>query len=187
MPRPARRRAPVLFALLGAAVVIAGCGGAEPVAPPGPFPPRPADIDVSRLDPCELVTPGQAESLAVSTGRPAAVPTGTVASPGCAWSDFDEGFNFTAQTVPTPASESVGAPGTVLVTVGGFGAVQATDLGDSTPICQLVADVADNGSIRVQAQSLRHGPDGMPRAFDQVCPRAAAFAEVVMENATRAG
>ncbi|MFP5069177.1 DUF3558 family protein [Pseudonocardia nantongensis] len=188
MARPARRRAPVLFALLGAAVVIAGCGGAEPVAPPGPFPPRPADIDVLRLDPCELVTPEQRSALGVDDGE---ARTGRLSSGEtrvCLWHNFDDGYNFTAQTVAGPsAATAAGAPDTSVESVAGYGAARTTDFGDSAPLCGLVIDAADDAAIRVQAQATGRGPDGSRQTFDQVCAKASDVATDVIGNATSAG
>ena len=82
------------------------------------------------------------------------------------------------------AEESVGADRSRLTEVVGFGAVEATSLGDTTPICQLVIDADEARSLRVQVQSVLYGDNGRPRDFDIVCPRAAEFAEAVVGTAT---
>lgn len=182
MARPA-----VLFALLGVALVVVGCGGAAPAAPPGPFPPRPVDIDVSRLDPCELLTAEQRSALGVDDGETRTGRLSGGETRGCLWHNFDDGYNFTAQTVAGPAATAAGAPDTSLESVAGYGAVQTTDFGDSAPLCGLLIDVADDAAIRVQAQATGRSPDGSRLPFDEVCAEAADVAADVIGNATSPG
>lgn len=181
MARPVRRRVSVLVTAVVAGGLVAGCGEA---APASPFPPRPAEIDVTALDPCSLVGEDGRRSLGLSPPRPPGVPLSPPGSRGCAWSDVTRGYNLTVQTLPVGAGESVGAPGSRITQVAGFGAVEATSLGDTTPICQLVVDAQDAAAIRIQAQSVAYGDDGRPRGFTTVCSYATEFAEAVVRSAS---
>ncbi|SFN21539.1 Protein of unknown function [Pseudonocardia ammonioxydans] len=121
--------------------------------------------------------------MELSEGRPTNVPVGEVTSRACAWSNFDDGFNYTVQLLPMDAADAVGSDDSSLTQINGFGAVQGTGLGSSTPICQLIIDAGPGQAIRVQAQSTLLDDEGQPLTFDQVCPRVSNFATAVVESA----
>ncbi|MBP2364981.1 DUF3558 family protein [Pseudonocardia parietis] len=183
MARPVRRRTPVLLASAVGVVVLAGCGGGG-ADQASPFPERPVSINVDLIDPCSTLSDEQRRTLGLSQGQSPEYTLTPAPSRGCAWSDFTTGYNFTVQTLPLSAEESVGAEGTRLTEVSGFGAVEATSLHDTTPICQLVIDADEARSIRVQAQSVLYGDDGRPRDSDLICPRAAEVARAVLHSVT---
>ena len=187
MARQVRRHAPApallalgLLAVLAA--VLVGCGG-PPAEPESPFPARPADIDVATLDPCTTLTEQRRADMQLSEGRPANVPVGEVPSRACAWSNFDDGFNYTVQLIPIDAAAVVGTDTSSLTQISGFGAIQGTGLGGSTPTCQLIVDAGPGQAIRVQAQSTLLDDKGQPLTFDHVCPRVSSFATAVVESA----
>ncbi|MBC3194633.1 DUF3558 domain-containing protein [Pseudonocardia sp. C8] len=179
MARPVRRGTSAVLAAVVGGLVLAGCGGGEPASP---FPPRPVDIDVSTLDPCSTLTRDQQDVLGVGPGevRVLTLPSGP--SRACMWSNVDDGFNYTVQVIDESATAAVGAPGTSVDTVGGFGAVRVTDFAGSAPLCELYVDSADDRSIRVQVQATADDPDGSAKPLEKVCAVTSSVASQVMGN-----
>lgn len=185
MARQARRHAPALvLALATVGAVLAGCAGAGAESE-SPFPARPAEIDISTLDPCSALTGAQQRALGLDRGEPATVDLASGPSRTCMWSNFDEGANYTVQTVDESASAAVGVPGTTIETVAGFGAVRVTASADTAPLCELYIDAADGQSLRVQLQHLGNDENGAPRSMAEVCGRAVAAATDTITNALR--
>lgn len=169
----------VLVVLLVCGVVV-GCGVAEPE---GPFPVRPAEIDVSNLDLCSLLTPAQRTQLSVDEGEPGNVVLPEGPSRTCTWPDNDAVISYAVQTISEPASTAVGASDSSLDTVGGFGAVRVTAYAESTPLCEFYLDTGDADTLRVQVQAVGYGDDDKPLAMTRVCEQARALAGFVVENA----
>lgn len=186
MARQVRRHAPApaLLTLGLLASVLAGCGG-SPAEPESPFPARPVDIDVSTLDPCGTLTGEQQHALGVDLGEATTVSLSGGPSRACMWTNFDEGANYTVQTVDESAAVAVGVPGTTIETVAGFGAVRVTDSVDTAPLCELYIDAADEQSIRVQLQYLGTDESGSLRSIAEVCDRTTAVATDAMTNTVR--
>lgn len=171
----------LVLVLLVVCGVVVGCGAAEPE---GPFPPRPAEIDVASLDPCRTLTDAQRAKLAVGVGRPTAPEPDLEYGPGCLWNNFDEGYGLGIRIVEKSAQAVAVAPGVSVEDVNGFGAVRSTELVESAPVCALYLDASDRQSIRVQAQWLRYGDDGRPHPIDDVCRSARVMAGMVIETLT---
>lgn len=171
----------LVVVLLFVCGVVVGCGAAEPE---GPFPPRPAEIDVANVDPCDVLTGSQQAQLKVNGGRPTAAEPDLNFGRGCLWSNFDQGYGLGVRIVERSAGEIATAPGVFVQTVNGFGAVRSTELVDSAPVCALYIDASERQSIRVQAQSLRYGSDARPRPIDDVCRSAERTSEMVIRTLT---
>lgn len=182
MARPARCRFPLLLASLGTAAALAGCGGGpEPAQPVSPFPPRPVSIDVSRLDPCAGMPAEEIERLDLDAGAPSTATVDGVPSPACTWVGYDSTtYIYGAQIIPLGAAVAVDEPGSRIIDVNGFGAVQgaaATNNGPRQPaFCQIVVDVADGQTLRFQVSSGDPTTGGDTGQIDAVCTEAQRFA-----------
>lgn len=159
----------VLLVLCG---VVVGCGAAEPE---GPFPPRPAEIDVANVDPCVAMTPELRQRLGVEGDEPAVVELADGQSRVCSWANYDTVESYTVQTIGTPAAQLVTARDVMLTTVDGYGAVRVVDDEDTAPLCELYLDVASSGSVRVQVRDsgYRERNSG---SIDDVCRSAETLA-----------
>lgn len=180
MARP-RRHIPPLLATLGIAAALAGCGDREPAPPASPFPPRPVSIDVSSLDPCSGVSPAEQDRLGLETGRANTATVNGVASPACTWVGYSsEALNYSAQTIPLDAADAADEPGSRVIQLGGFGAVQgapSTGNGPGLPtFCQIAVDVADGQTLRFQVNNGDPTPGDDAAAIDTVCSEARRFA-----------
>ncbi|GAA1392894.1 hypothetical protein GCM10009613_38700 [Pseudonocardia kongjuensis] len=167
-------------ALLTALVVLlAGCGPGEPA---GPFPPRPADIDTATVDLCTALTAEQQDELGVDPGESWAEQHSDGPTRICGWSNFDDGYNYTVQTLPTPAAAAVGAPGSTVQPVEGYGSVRVTDHEESLPLCELYLDISDSAALRVQVQATARDENGRHVSSEQVCSRATTVSSQVLQN-----
>ena len=97
-------------------------------------------------------------------------------SRGCTWlGTGDTGYNL--QTLATDATTAVDAdPTSTIVSVQAFGAVQSSPPAPGTglPFCQLVVDVADGASLRVQTQIDPTGGGAGARTSETLCADARA-------------
>ncbi|GAA1392886.1 hypothetical protein GCM10009613_38680 [Pseudonocardia kongjuensis] len=176
MARPALRRTAVLLTITA---LLAGCGTSEPT---GPFPPRPADIDTTTVDLCTALTAEQQNELGVGPGEPRVGRIVIGSTRACLWSNFDDGHNYTVQTLPEPAAVATEAPGTTVGVVGGYGVVESTSHAESFPLCEFYVDASDEQALRIQVQASRRNDDGSRRSLDQVCDRAETVTAQVLEN-----
>lgn len=166
------------------ALALAGCsGGSAPAAPPDPFPPRPAAIDIERIDPCATLTAQQLApfGVGVEDERAGTAPVGGVTSRACAWSNLEADFGYSVQLIPRDAAEAAGGPGTVVGAIEGYGTVQVTDRETTAPLCEIYVDVNDGQVFRIQARANAKRPDGSLPPIDEVCRRA----EVVTAESLR--
>lgn len=181
MARSGMRGPPLLLTLFGAVLVAAGCGSAESAPPASPFPPRPESIDVSRLDPCSGMPPAEAERLDLDSGQSGTATVNGTVSPSCTWLGYgSETYIYGAQVIPLNAAGAAAEPGSRIVDIDGFGAVQGapgTNNGPSQPaFCQIAVDVADGQTFRIQLNSGDPTDGGDPATIDDVCSEARRFA-----------
>lgn len=179
MSRPICRLVAVLAL---AAAVTAGCTPA-PGAPPDPFPPRPADIDIERVDPCATLTAEQRDALQVGVGRPGTAPVGGATTRACGWGSLDTPFDYSVQLIPQDAAGAVGSPEAVVGATEGYGTVQITDRVETFPLCEVLVDINDGELMRVQVQTVeRQRGDGAPYPIDRVCEQAELVATEAVRN-----
>ncbi|MEV1293931.1 DUF3558 family protein [Pseudonocardia sp. NPDC049635] len=174
----------LLLAFLAGAL-LAGCS-ADPGQPDSPFPPRPSDIDLAALDPCESLTDQQLTARDLGRGTPGtATVNGTVAR-DCTWTGptVNAGVQFISVGADVAAKES----GSRLLLVAGFGAVEGapgTNNGPGLPaFCQITIDAGPHRSVRVQVNNGRPSTGGDPEAFRDACRHAEAIAGAVMAGHT---
>ncbi|MBW0106347.1 DUF3558 domain-containing protein [Pseudonocardia sp. KRD291] len=169
-----------------AAIAVAGCSGPSSTAP-SPFPPRPAELRTADIDPCSVITDTDRRRLGVERGTAGESDVGIGApSRTCGWRNFDDGYGYNVQTIPTAAGAALSVPGSTVRTVNGFGAVEnvpADYQGPGIPpACQLTIDVGEEQAVRVQVQSSDTRASGSPEALAEACSRANALAHSVMRN-----
>ena len=180
MPR-SRSRSVVLAALV--ALVVAGCGAA-PAGPPDPFPPRPADIDIERLDPCTLLSAEKRAELQVGAGQAGTAPVSGATTRACGWGSLDTPFDYSVQLIPQDAAAAVGASGAVVGTAEGYGTVQITDRRESYPLCEVLVDVNDGQLMRIQVRTVeRERVTGEPYRIEETCSHARLAVGEVVRNA----
>ncbi|ANY05509.1 DUF3558 family protein [Pseudonocardia sp. HH130630-07] len=184
MARPAWGRLSVLLALVVA--VSAGCGAEEP--PPGPFPPRPQDIAVDRLDPCQGITAAKASELgtrgaARSTDEedaPAAKIQGA-RTRSCSWSNLSDYTSYSVSFIDREVTNGHGAAignGTI-DQVAGYGVVRQED--DGANACRISVDAGHDRTFRVDVLS-RGDVVGQPVSMTDVCRSAADVTSHVIET-----
>jgi hypothetical protein len=174
----------VAVMLAGVATAV-GCSAA-PAGPPDPFPPRPMEIDIERLDPCALVGPRARADLRVGTGRPATAVSRGVTTRACGWGSLDTPFDYSVQLIPQDAEEAVGVSGTVVGTVAGYGTVRIVEREDTYPLCEILVDVGDAQLMRIQVQAVeRQRGSGAPYPVDQVCAQADTAVTEALQSARR--
>lgn len=162
----------LVLVLLVVCGVVVGCGAAEPE---GPFPKRPAEIDVANVDPCVAMTPELRQRFSVEGDNPKTVPLADGPSRSCSWANYEVGDNYTVQAIPAPAEQVVHTDGATVEVVDRFGAVRVVEVGDRSSLCELYLDAADGASVRVQVRSFGYG-SGAPVPVDEVCGKAEALA-----------
>ncbi|ALE74046.1 hypothetical protein AD006_22975 [Pseudonocardia sp. EC080610-09] len=171
--------------MVATAATVAGCSSA-PAAPPDPFPPRPAEIDIERLDPCALVGARARADLRVGTGRPATAVSSGTTTRACGWGSLDTPFDYSVQLIPQDAADAVGAPGAVVGTIAGYGTVRIVEREATYPLCEILVDVGEAQLMRIQVQTVeRQRGSGAPYPVDQVCAQADAAATEALESARR--
>lgn len=167
-------------ALLTALVVLlAGCGPGEPT---GPFPPRPADIDTATVDLCSALTPDQLGALGVGPGEPGTAQLTDGPTRTCGWRNYDDGYNYTVQTLPDPAAAVVGSPGSTLDVVEGYGVVQVAEPEYPVPLCARYVDASDTNGLRIQVTLTGSARDGSNSRIDEVCDRTALLTAQALRN-----
>lgn len=179
------RRRTVLVGLLGAVLVTAGCAA----APPSPFPPRPKNLDLSRVDLCATLTTAQQQERGTDRESPTVGTVDGQRAPTCAWIDDDTGTYFTIQIVQGSAAVDLQNPGSRVVEISGFGAVRGpNDNPDrrpgTPPFCQIPIDASDGQALRVQYES-DVGDATNPVEQEAACDEATRLAEDTLANLTR--
>lgn len=178
-----------------AVVLVAGCSLPVPVrvpspsvAPPSPsgivLPPRPRELPLDGVDPCELLTPTQRAELGLNQRTVPYMSTGPINS-GRACSlggDEPRAIAVGLALVTRNGIEAVTAPGTVTdalapVTLEGFPAIVAK--ARNTDACFVDIDVADGQLLDVL---FRDGGRKPPIPQDQLCRDAIAVAELAMRT-----
>jgi len=182
--RPAACRIRSVLIALAAITLLTGCAEA---APDSPFPPRPADIDVTGIDPCAALTPAEQADRGVGPGEPGTGDLGDGPTRICGWSNFDDGYNYSVQTLPLPAAVVVGTPDSTVHVVDGYGVVQSTAFGDSFPLCSHYIDASDPHGIRVQVMATASNEDGSIKDFDEVCGKTTLLTSQALRNLRPAG
>lgn len=192
--------AAVLVALLAA-----GCGGTtegapsvapsngaststKPASPSSELPPRPREIKLDGLDPCQLWTPDQLGQLLVTTTPVAGGPQENAAGyPVCTYrtsfqSDLDLGFSATT-VLDLDATIWLGDSAHVEVTVvdvDGFPAVrEAGDPKNGSP-CKLAISTSSGQHLQVRAET-RPGEYSVDQACD-ITTKAAKFAMQTLQT-----
>ncbi|MEV1291482.1 DUF3558 family protein [Pseudonocardia sp. NPDC049635] len=181
MERPAPRHAAVVLAL--ALAVLAGCANSTPT---GPFPPRPADIDTNTVDLCTALTPEQQDELEVGPGMAKTAELSDGPTRICSWNNFDDGYNYSVQTLPVPAHVVVGSPGSTTHVIDGYGVVRITDREDSTPVCANYVDASDAFGLRIQVLLTGASDDAENERINEVCERSSLLTSRALRNLQRA-
>jgi hypothetical protein len=167
-------------AFLAALGLTTGCAGDDDSREP--FPERPYALDVSRVEPCAALADREREELDLRPGSANTSHSGT--SRVCTWSG-NHGLGYNLQTFSDDASVAIGAePTSQVITLAGFGAVQSSPPAQGTglPFCQVVLDVADGASLRVQLQVSPLAEDAGRRTVEGTCAQLHAAATTMLEN-----
>ncbi len=184
-------RAVVFLVLVGA--MTAGCSDAATGDDrAGPFPPRPADLRVDQVLPCDALTDDQSTGLGAGPGSNDA----DAVYPGeCLWKTGDNQFwtvriqpqNPIAQFDPRDPlyiGNEYGQQNPEITSVDGYGAVRFGYGLGIKPVCNLALDVAPNASVVV---GFANNPSEDPRypaplSFEQRCSEATRVASMVLSN-----
>ncbi|MBC3191373.1 DUF3558 family protein [Pseudonocardia sp. C8] len=167
-------------------MLVAGCGGPPP-GPPDPFPPRPEVLDIERLEPCGLLSPQARAVFQVDEGRSGTAQLRGVTTRACGWGSLDTPFDYSVQLIPQDAAQAVGAAGTVLGSVEGYGTVRHTDREETFPLCEILVDVNEGQLLRIQVQTVeRRRDNGAAYPIEQVCGQAELAAADAVRSARAA-
>lgn len=155
-------------------VALAGCTSA-PAQPTGPFPVRPAAIEVMRLDPCRALTAEQLAARGLQDARverfDPELSAGT--SHRCSWRDLSTvDFSYAVQMIPQSAAPAVGTDGAVVGQVAGYGTVRLTEREQASPLCEILVDIADDALMRLQVQAVGVDRSGASPSIDRTCGEA---------------
>ncbi|ANY07540.1 DUF3558 family protein [Pseudonocardia sp. HH130630-07] len=163
--------------LVVAGAVVAGCGAAEPA---GPFPPRPQDIAVDRIEPCDLLTPELVAELQIDDlDEPSENVVSGARSRNCEGGSWEGGMDYIVQLIDLDATAAIGTGS--LDQVAGYGAIREEQDG-RYPMCILVVDARPDRAIRVQVGTHRT-VEGRPQAMADVCRQAAEFTARIVGTA----
>lgn len=177
----------------------AGCGSptASPPSPATPassvqspppqgrvLPPRPANLPLTGVKPCALLSGPQVSRLGVAAGVPYGNPEEGDAE--CVWSTPSPAPTDTwiARTlVQQSADTALSDPHAQVVQVAGFPAVQTSDpTADPNHACELYIDVADGQSLLVAYVSGHDTPDRPPSTRPLACQKAAEAADLMIQT-----
>lgn len=178
--RPVRARCSVLLAVVAVILVVGGCATGEPS---GPFPERPQDIDVDRLDPCALLTPELQTRLGVEPGMPSEATVDGALSRNCRWNNFDNRTGYAIQLIYYDASRAIGN-GTV-DQIAGYGVVRLL-AASRIPLCGVVVDAEPDRLVRVQVSQFGGSRSPEQQAAD-VCQEATEVTLEVIREARSFG
>lgn len=179
-----RRKLVGVLGIVLTGALLAACSGSSSEANADPFPERPLNIQLTKIDPCSALSAVQRQQLGVERGEGDAREVGGLPTRTCTWTNYKDRFGYNLQTVPIDAEEALGFSGATVQLVNGFGAAQNTPedyQGPGIPfLCQLTIDVNDNEGVRVQAQSSDTSSRDSSQSRAETCSRANAFARAVM-------
>jgi hypothetical protein len=120
------------------------------------LPPRPQDVSLQEVDPCDLLTAAQRDELGVGRGREGTATHEGFNSPSCIWTRFPEEprDSYLIELIQQRGAEYAldSSTGVNIVQVEGFPAVE-TRRGGNYPNeshCVLLVDVAENQSLWIQ-------------------------------------
>ena len=174
-------------------LLLAGCGGAEPSAPPTSsaaqaaatpgLPPRPRILSAEGVKPCELLTEAQRSQLGLGAAQPnAPVYNGPNQGPDCVWNSLHRhpDYGYTGGFVINRGVDAVNSQEPSRV-VAGFGAVTTGTIGtDPAHYCQIFLDSAPNQAFSV---SFDNNGDDIPGLTHQLaCDKAQQAAELMLAN-----
>jgi hypothetical protein len=171
---------PAIVAVIAMALVT-GCGaGGSDTPGGGALPSRPQELTLDRVDPCVLLTNEQRQRLGLNRiHRPSAPPDAKT----CQFTHFpgepDEGYDVGAY-VREAAAPALASPGSRIVNVARFGAVEARAIrGDPERACFVYVDVAEGQHLRVL-----YSYDGreLPMNRQVACEKARSVAELMVQN-----
>lgn len=172
------RPVPWLSAVCVVGVVLAGCSG----GPRGPFPERPADIDVLTVDLCTALTTEERAELGVGPGRARTGQLDVGPTRSCLWENVDDGYNYGVQAIPDGAVVAVGIPGSTLQAVDGSGVVVETTQEATAPRCAMYVDVSETQALRVQVRAIKNDDAGRVPSIESVCGRAESVVSSALRN-----
>jgi hypothetical protein len=189
----------IALAVLVTLLDLAGCASPQsrqpaPVIEPGspmlpgetssPFPPRPAELRIDGINPCNLLTPNQTTSLRVSVfeGYPKPVAPGVMQ---CSW--IGNGFtlkNWIAQLISnrgiTPTISSAAAVQTIQID--GFTTLQGSSpLSDGKSDCVQLIDIAQGQSLLASYNDPELTKDGIDH-HQLTCEMDSKFSTEVIQN-----
>lgn len=179
--------------LIGFPLGLAACGNqpqstapSSPATPPqigSPFPPRPAELPLDRMDPCALLTAdGQAQLGVTQVGQ--GNDSDELGSAACQWANHGKPDNrWLVRLVTKRGAEYALASttGVQVVQVGGFGAVQtAPPYVDPNLNCVLVVDVARGQSLNVKYSNIAGDYPGI--SHEVACELDRRAAELMVRN-----
>lgn len=173
-----------------AVLALAGCAGPTPApqaaplapAPAAPaLPPRPVELPMAGLNPCDLLTPAQLRTtFRIPYAGEFRADTDQFGSSSCSWGTSNvppNGSPLARMITKVPAETYLqnGNPSTV-VDIAGFAAVQTTGGGDPLNHCLVLVDVAAGQTLWTQydLDIYRQLPT------DQICVSARKFAEAMV-------
>jgi hypothetical protein len=173
----------------GAAPPASSSRAGPPAAPPSAdvLPPRPTELSLARINPCDLLTLAQAKQLAVGPPAPAATNDG-LGSRDCAWNTGwrKRGASWLARVMERRGAEYYLSRDTEAeqIPVDGFTAV-ATSSGVDNPEqhCLLYLDVAAGQSLAVAYDNLTGDKPGMDHRV--ACQNAVKAAHLMLGNLKR--
>ena len=149
---------------------------------PSPFAPRPAQLRLTGIDPCSLLTPALTKGLGGQNYTTA--DNGPVNY--CTWRRaglfLDVQWTVKLVTYRSAATPEAGSRPPVFGTLDGFGVAETADpqLGPDIT-CRLSIDVADGQSVEIDYQSLQNAnPAGM--SHQVACQHAYQLAGPVLSN-----
>ena len=186
-----------LAALLGAVLVFGAAGCAPASAPPpapgpppasaaptsSPFPPRPTELRLNGVDPCQLLTSADQDQLDVkNVGQHN--DADRFGSLDCLWANHGTpDISWLARAIVKQGADyALGNTAPVqVVQVGGFSAVQTSSpYHDANTQCILVINVAQGQSLWVQFDNLQGDFPGINHQV--ACQQASKAAELMLRN-----
>lgn len=184
---PAPRGAAVAAVLIGLMLPLVGCQSAPRSGGPmaaTPMPPRPAAVDVTGRQPCDLVDDTRRADLGLDAGRPGEVTIDGKPSPTCTYLGRTPKIDSSVQFLPVPAADLARAPGVALDSMAGYGMVRSSDRSETLPGCDIVVDIADDTSLRTQSQALATNLRDAGLTDSALCDRSRELADAVLAKLT---